>query len=429
MSLTFPVLLSLIAEPVTGLVDTAFIARLGSEALAALGVGTMALSSVFWIFNFLGIGTQTEVAQALGTRSLTKTSRMGSLALLLGVGLGILLATIGYLAAAPAVHLLGATGIVADLAQSYIRLRLLSAPAVLLTIAAFGALRGLQDMRSPLYVAIGINALNISLDAVLIYGWGPIPALGIEGAAIASSASWWLGAMGAVAVVLKRLGFPDRIPAEITIKLLRVGGDLFIRTGFLTLFLLLGTRTATLIGPEAGAAHQAVRQVWVFTSLFLDAFAISGQSLIGYFIGGGQVGEARRAAAMVCLWSGVTGTVLALIMWTGWRLVATALVPPTAISVFISGWFVAAAMQPLCALSFATDGIHWGTGDFRYLRNVIVLASFCGGIALACIDTEWPGAFTAVWVITGGWIIIRALFGMLRIWPGIGKSPLTNVEG
>ena len=429
LSLTFPVLLSLIAEPVTGLVDTAFIARLGSEGLAALGVGTMALSSVFWIFNFLGIGTQTEVAQAQGTQSLTKASRMGWLALLLGIGLGIPLTVTGYFAAAPAAHLLGASGIVADLAQSYIRLRLLAAPAVLVSIAAFGVLRGLQDMRSPLLVAVGINALNVGLDAVLIYGWGPIPALGIDGAAIASSVSWWLGAIWAVTIVLKRLGFPDRIPAEITIKLLRVGGDLFVRTGFLTLFLLLGTRTATLIGPEAGAAHQAVRQVWVFTNLFLDAYAISGQSLIGYYIGGGMVSEARRVAAIVCLWSGATGTALALIMWMGWRLAAAALVPPTAISMFMPGWFVAAAIQPLCGLSFATDGIHWGTGDFRYLRNVTMLATFCGGIALACIDTEWAGAFTAIWVITGGWIIIRALFGMLRIWPGIGKSPLTNVEG
>ena len=66
VSLSIPVLISLIAEPLTGLADTAFVARLGSAPLAALGVGTVLLSSVFWIFNFLGIGTQTEVARALG---------------------------------------------------------------------------------------------------------------------------------------------------------------------------------------------------------------------------------------------------------------------------------------------------------------------------------------------------------------------------
>ena len=66
LALSIPVFFSLIAEPLTGLVDTGFIARLGAAPLAALGVGTAALSSIFWIFNFLAVGTQTNVAQALG---------------------------------------------------------------------------------------------------------------------------------------------------------------------------------------------------------------------------------------------------------------------------------------------------------------------------------------------------------------------------
>lgn len=64
--LAIPVLFSLIAEPLTGLIDTAFISQLGIEALAALGVGTTLISGLFWIFNFLNIGTQTRVAQYLG---------------------------------------------------------------------------------------------------------------------------------------------------------------------------------------------------------------------------------------------------------------------------------------------------------------------------------------------------------------------------
>ncbi len=67
--LALPVLVSLAAEPVTGAVDTAFVARLGASSLAALGVGATVFSGVFWIFNFLGVGTQTEVAQRLGRQA------------------------------------------------------------------------------------------------------------------------------------------------------------------------------------------------------------------------------------------------------------------------------------------------------------------------------------------------------------------------
>jgi MATE family multidrug resistance protein len=429
ISLTFPVLLSLVAEPITGLVDTAFVARFGPVSLAALGVGTMSLSSVFWIFNFLGIGTQTEVSQSFGKSSLSDASRVYSLAVMLGLSLGFLLIVAGFPAAEPVAKLMGASGQVAEKAQSYIRYRLLGAPAVLVSFAAFGTLRGLQDMRTPLFVAILVNAINIVLDAILIFGWGPIPTLGIKGAAIASSISWWVGAIWAVMVVWRRLGLTDRIPIEDVIKLFQVGRDLIIRTGLLSLFLLLATRTATLVGPEAGAAHQVIRQVWVFTNLFLDAFAITGQSLIGFYIGGGFVIEARRVAGIVCLWSAIFGVVLAAAMWLGRNIAVTALVPPTAVGLFLPAWMIAAIIQPVSALSFATDGIHWGTGDFRYLRNVVLLATVSGGILLAFIDLQWTYALMAIWVITGIWVLLRALFGILRIWPGVGKSPLTNTEG
>ncbi len=99
LRLAFPVLLSLTAEPLTGLVDTAFVAPLGAVALAALGVGTAALSSVFWIFNFLGIGSQSEVAQALGRGDSARARQMSGLALLLATGIGLVLIGLGWVSA------------------------------------------------------------------------------------------------------------------------------------------------------------------------------------------------------------------------------------------------------------------------------------------------------------------------------------------
>ena len=82
---------------------------------------------------------------------------------------------------------------------------------------------------------------------------------------------------------------------------------------------------------------------------------------------------------------------------------------------------------PINALAFATDGIHWGTGDFRFLRNVMISATVFGGIAIYLLDESASGALTRIWIITGCWITIRAGFGVLRIWPGLGKCPLKKV--
>ena len=125
-------------------------------------------------FNFLGIDTLTEMSHTLGRRDLSMAARMGSLAFGMGLVCGSLLAVLGTIAAAPVARFMGATGDVHQMATDYIQIRLIGAPAVLATIAAFGCLRGLQDMRAPLWVAVGVNALNILLDAVLIFGWGPI---------------------------------------------------------------------------------------------------------------------------------------------------------------------------------------------------------------------------------------------------------------
>lgn len=422
--MSLPVLLSLVAEPLTGLVDTAFVARLGAEPLAALGVGTVTLSGIFWAFNFLGIGTQTEVAQAYGRQEFNVTRDIGGSALVLSVLIGIVLVILGYPFVPDVSKVMGASGAVYDLSTQYIQIRLFGAPAVLLTIAAFGIFRGMQDMRTPFWVATGINTLNIILDPLLIFGYGPFPRLGVFGAGLASTVSQWTGAICLMWVIHKRIGFPHRIRLRDVRTLFKIGRDLFIRTGLLTAFYMITTRAATRIGPDAGAAHQAVRQVWVFSFLFLDAYATTGQSLVGYFIGPRLMEQTRRVARIVCLWSLLTGIVMSVVLWFGKPLVLIFLVPPSTINLFIPAWAIAALIQPVNALAFATDGIHWGTGDFRYLRNAIITATTCGAFAIYLLDETRADALTWIWIITAFWIVIRALFGVIRIWPGLGNSPL-----
>ncbi len=423
MVLSIPTLFSLIAEPLTGLVDTAFISRLGAESLAALGVGTIVLSSIFWIFNFLSIGTQTEISQSFGSGDTQRASEIVGMGMLLAAGFGVIVAILGYPLTAIIATSMGAEDAVFDFSVTYIRIRLAGGPAILVTLVAFGALRGFQDMKSPLWIALAINGLNIILDAIFIFGIGFIPAFGIAGAAWASVAGQWIGAILAVWKVYTALGLPVQLVKSDVRKLFIIGGDLFIRTGLLTLFLILTTRTATMISANAGAAHQAIRQIWMFSALLLDAFAITGQSLVGYFIGAGAINHARRVAFVACSWGFWTGVMLAILMWLGESAVITFLVPASAVTLFSSAWYLSAIFQPMNALSFATDGLHWGTGDFRFLRNVVTLATVSGTLLLLFIETDQASALTSIWLITGIWISIRAALGISRIWPGIGNTP------
>jgi MATE family multidrug resistance protein len=425
VSLSLPVMLSLIAEPLTGAVDTAFVAQLGAAPLAALGAATTLLSGVFWIFNFLAIGTRTEVAAASGTQDRDRGQRAASLALALSAVIGAGLAGLLWLGSDAAARFMSTDPQVQNDLGVYLQIRLLGAPAVLLTLAGFGALQGLQDMRTPLWIAATANLINAALDPLLIFGWGPVPALGVAGAAWASTLGQWIAGIWVVAAVRSRLGLAKRVPWANTPGLLVVGRDLFLRTGLLTGFLLLATRTANHLGVEAGAAHQVVRQMWVLTAFLLDAYATTAQSLVAYFRSTERAMAARRVAAIACKWSVGSGVVLVVVMLLSEDAVARLLVPPIARDVFSRAWLVLALAMPLNAVSFVTDGIHWGTSDYRYLRNVMFTASAGGALLLLFFPLTGDDALTEVWLITGLWITVRAAFGWLRIWPGIGNAPLS----
>jgi len=422
------VLISLIAEPLTGLADTAFIARLGTTPLAGLGIGTAALSGIFWAFNFLGIGTQTEVAHADGTGAQSRGRDAAGLAMALGALIGCGLAALGFLGLEAAMDFMTDDAEIRSAAAIYLKIRLLGGPAILISMAAFGALRGLQDMRTPLAIALAQNALNIALDAVLIFGLDPIPAFGIAGAAWASVVRQWLGALWAVEAVRRRLGLPGRIHWRGVRSLLSVGRDLFFRTGSLILFIVLTTRAATLLGADEGAAHHVIRQFWILSALLPDAFGAAAQSLIGFFLGAGQLRHARRAAAVACVWGAGAGIALMIVMLASAGSIAAVFLPVEVHALFSAAWIAYALAQPANALAFVTDGIHWGTSDYRFLRNAMIASTAAGLAALYWIAPAGPNALTVIWIITAGWIAIRTVFGMARIWPGFGANPLKLPE-
>ena len=426
---SLPILGSLLAEPLTGLIDTAFVARLGAEALAALGVGTMVLSTVFWSFSFLGVATQTKVATLCGQEASAASlgrgaARMCGVAVAVALLMGGAAAVIGLPLSGLIARAMGTEGEVQSLTVDYLRWRFVGAPALLASFAAFGALRGAQDMRTPLFVAGGMNALNVVLDPLLIFGMAGVPAMGVAGAALASAVSQWVGATWAIAAAFRRLGWPDGFDRHQIRGLMTAGVSLVFRALSLNAFLILGTRKATVIGVGAGAVHQVIRSVWFFNALFLDSFAILGQSLIAYFLGNADRERGRDVARVVCQWSLATGAALGLAMLAAESWMRRIYIPPSAAVLFSAPWRIAAACQPISGLTFGTDGVHFGTGDFRFLRNVVLAALVAGGAVIVWADASAPWALNAVWWSFMVWTSLRAAVGMARVWPGQRTAPL-----
>ena len=424
IGLSLPVMAALVVEPLAGLVDTAFVERLGAAYAAALAAATTIFASIVWVFNFLGIGTQTAVAQSQGRGDTGGARQAGTVAVLLATACGIALAAVMWPLLGVSARWMSGDLLVQEATLTYLKIRLLGAPAILIMLANLGALRGLERMQATFWIAGGVSLVNIVLDPILIFGWGPVPRLEIAGAAWATTASQAGGAVISLILVSRTLGYSRTLSRRRATALLVVGRDMIVRTGALLIFLLVATRTALQIGVDAGAAHQAVRQVWMMMAFLLDAFAHSAQSLIGFFLGAGDLGSARRVARVACSWGLATGLTLTAGLLALEGVIAALLVPPSALLLFSSAWLAAALAQPLNSLAFVTDGIHWGTGDFAFLRNAMLVSTLAGLVCLALIETTSPHALTQVWLVTALWITIRAILGTLRLWPGGARSPL-----
>ncbi|MCZ7528025.1 MAG: MATE family efflux transporter [Acidimicrobiia bacterium] len=397
LRLAVPALGALAAEPLYVLVDTAIVGRLGTEPLAGLAVAGIVLTSAFAIFNFLAYTTTGAVARQVGAGDRRAAAEQGIDGTWLAAGLGVALTVLGLAVAPAVVSAMGASADVAPHALTYLRISLLGAPAMLVMLAGAGYLRGLQDTRTTLLVAVGSNVANLTVELVLVYGLD----LGIAGSAWSTviaqvgGAAVYLGVLGRTA---RAAGAATRPRAGGVRKAAVVGGQLVVRTAALLAALLTATAVASRIGDDAVAAHQIAFQVWILLAMSLDALAIAGQAMVGRLLGAGDPAEARAAARrMVEL-----GLALGVTLGAGLALARPWLAPlftedPDVRHLALEVLWVVAALQPLNAVVFVLDGVLIGAGDARYLAGAMVAAGIGVFVPLAVGVLELGGGLMALW--------------------------------
>ncbi|MEV7974128.1 MATE family efflux transporter [Cellulomonas sp. NPDC089187] len=418
LGLAVPALGALIAEPLFVLVDSAIVGRLGTTELAGLSLASTLLVTVVGLCIFLAYATTAVVARKLGAGDRAGAMQTGVDGLWLAAGIGVVLAVVAVIGAPWAVAALGATGDVATQAEHYLRASAPGLPGMLLVLAATGALRGLQDTRTPLIVAgvgAGVNAL---LNVLLVYGVG----MGIAGSGFGTALTQ-LG-MGAVLVAVvvrgaRAAGASLRpAPGGITAGI-RTGIPLLVRALSLRVAILVTVWVATGLGPIALAAHQVVNSLWGFAAFALDALAIAAQALIGHGLGAGDVERVRAMLRRSLTWGVGAGVVLGVVLGTGgWWLSAlfsTDLDVRHAITVSL---VVVAVLMPMAGWVFVLDGVLIGAGDGRYLAwvGMLTLVAYipCALAVHAWAPQGWAGLAWLWGAFAGVFMLARAVTTGLR---------------
>ena len=392
LGLALPALGALAADPLVSIVDTMFVGRLGVTPLAALGVNTGIFSLAFVVFNFLAYGTTPRVARAVGEGDRETAGRRAVQALTLGAVAGLLTIAALELAAPLIVAVMGATGELVGPALSYLRIRALAGPAVLLIMAGHGIFRGYQDTRTPLAVTLGLNVVNLVLDPILIFGLG----WGLEGAAWATVVAQWTGAIWFLRLLLgsrrEELGIRLALPGlRELLPFLRISGELTVRTFALLGTLTLATAVATRVGTLQVAAHQVASQLWILLALIVDALAVAGQAMVAKYRGADDPLSARAASNRLLTWGLGVGIGLSLLFLLLRPWLPRFFTDDAAVLATIDGimpfviW-----MQPLNALVFVWDGVFLGAERFRFLAlQMAISGAAAATVLLMVIPSGW----------------------------------------
>ncbi|MGH9233959.1 MAG: MATE family efflux transporter [Acidimicrobiales bacterium] len=414
--LAIPAFGALIAEPVYILTDTAIVGHLGTPQLGGMAVATSILLTLYAVFIFLAYGTTAAVSRLLGAGDRREATHQAVQSLWLAVLVGAALVMLGLAGAGTLVDLMGAEGAVRSNALLYLRISLPGVPALLLVLAGTGYVRGLQDTRTPLLVAVATGALNLVLEVAFIYGLG----MGLGASAATTVVAQWAAAGVYLRIVQREarshgLGLAPH-PASLR-RLGAVGRDLLVRTAALRASLVVATSVAARLGPVDLAAHQVAFEVWSFLAFGLDAIAIAGQALVGRALGAGDGAMARGAGRRMIELGVAAGIVVGATVALARSALPHVFTDDPAViglAAFVLVWV--AVLQPVNAVAFVLDGILIGAGDMRFLAGAMAVSAAIflpAAVAVAALGAGigWLWASLALFMASRAGILLARFAG------------------
>ncbi len=415
--IAIPALIAGVSEPILSITDTAIVGNIdvhATESLAAVGIVGTFISMLIWVLGQTRSAISSIVSQYVGSDRLDDIKSLPAQAIFIITSLSVLIILGTYPFAQFIFKLYNASDLILEYCVAYYKIRVFGFPFTLFTIAVFGAFRGLQNTFYPMIIAIIGATANIVLDLILVYGIsGYITPMNIEGAAYASVAAQFLMALCSAYFLLTKTIIPLKITfpfnKEINRFLLMIA-NLFVRTLALNATLYFASAYATSYGKEYIAAYTIAINLWFLGAFMIDGYASAGNILSGKLFGANRPDLLIALSNKLIKYGILVGVAIAgvgaLLYYPLGNLFSN---DPAVLEAFYDVFWLVLLMQPICALAFIFDGMFKGLGRMKYLRNVLLGATFLVFLPVLLYLDYLEYQLYAIFIAMTLWMVARGL--------------------
>ncbi|MCP9199213.1 MATE family efflux transporter [Gramella sp. GC03-9] len=414
--IAIPAIIAGIAEPLISLTDIAVIGNVDDnsvEALAAAGIVGSFLSAIIWIVAQTKTAISAIVSQHLGANRLHAVKTLIPQAIAFNFLFSLLIyITTAYFAKA-IFSAYNAEGLILQYSEEYYQIRALGYPLTLVTFAIFGVFRGLQNTYWAMKCSLTGAAVNVLLDYLLVYGIdGVIPAMHLAGAAYASLAAQATMLIMAFWFFFKKTPFHLKLSFTINPRmkgLLLMAANLFVRTAALNFAIYLANAYATDYGKNYIAAQSILMNIWLFFSFFIDGYANAGNAIGGKLLGAMDYRNLWELSKKISKYAVFIALILMGICALFYDEIGLLFNKEENVLVLFSSVFwIVLLMQPVNAIAFMFDGIFKGLGEAKYLRNVLLVATFLGFTPTLLVADHFGLQLYGIWIAFFVWMLIRS---------------------
>jgi putative MATE family efflux protein len=281
-----------------------------------------------------------------------------------------------------------------------------------------GIFRGLQNTYWPMLIGFVGDILNVILDFAMVYGIKVIiEPMYLEGAAWASLISQGVMALMAFVLLVKKTDISLRLKFKIHPELKRLivmSLNLFVRALALNTALILAVREATGLGDKFIGAHTIAINLWLFSAFFIDGYGAAGNILGGKLLGAKNYNGLWKLAKKIMLYGFLVSLVLVVFGLLFYKPIGRLFSnEPIVLETFYTIFFILILGLPMNTMAFVFDGLFKGLGEMKFLRNVLLAATFLGFVPMLYLGKYFDWGLYGIWIAFTVWMVIR---GCTLIW-------------